>query len=58
MNFCLEHNFQSIEASNFKLHIQIDHIKDKCSVQETSLFHFIIELLPFVNFNFGFLPGA
>ena len=34
MNFCLSHNFQSIEASNFKLHTQIDHIKEKCSVQE------------------------
>ena len=26
MNFYLGHNFQSIEASNFKLHTQIDHI--------------------------------
>ena len=34
MNFCPGHNFQSIEASNFKLHTQIDHIKDKCIVQE------------------------
>ena len=34
MNFCPGHNFKSIEASNFKLHTQIDDIKDKCSVQE------------------------
>ena len=34
MNFGLGHNFQSIQASNFKLHAQIDHIKDKYSVQE------------------------
>ena len=34
MSFCPGHNFQSIEASNFKLHIQINHIKEKCSVQE------------------------
>ena len=31
---CLGHNFKSIKASNFKLHIQIGHIVDKCSVQE------------------------
>ena len=35
MNFCAWHDFQSIEASNLKLHTQTDHIKDKCSVQET-----------------------
>ena len=29
------HNFQSKEASNFKLTTQIDHIKEKCSVQES-----------------------
>ena len=29
MNFCPGHNSQSIEASNFKLDTQIDHIKDK-----------------------------
>ena len=34
MNFCPGHNFQSIEASNFKPHIRIGHIKEKCSVQE------------------------
>ena len=28
------HNFQSIEAINLKVHILIDHIKEKCSVQE------------------------
>ena len=50
--FLSGHNFQSIEASNFKLHIQIDHIKGKCSV------HLIIELLPFVNFYKEFLSGA
>ena len=27
MNFCPGHNLQSKEASNFKLHTQIDHIK-------------------------------
>ena len=27
MHFCPGHNFQSIEASNFKLLTQIDHIK-------------------------------
>ena len=26
--------FQSIEASNFKLHIQIDHRKEKCTMRE------------------------
>ena len=31
MSFCLGHNFQSIEASNLKLHTLIDHIMDKCS---------------------------
>ena len=51
MNFCPGHNFKSIEASNFRLQTQIDHIKDKCSVQEPVF----LELLPFVNFNFGFL---
>ena len=34
MNFCPGHNFQSIEASNLKLHTQIDYFKDKGSVQE------------------------
>ena len=34
MNFCPGHIFQSITAINFKLHAQIDHIKDKRSVQE------------------------
>ena len=34
MNFRLGHNFQNIEASNFKFHTQIDHIKDKHIVQE------------------------
>ena len=34
MNFCLGHNFQSIEASNFRLHTQIDHIEEKYKVQE------------------------
>ena len=34
MNFCQGHNFQSIEASNFKFHTQIDHITDKCIVQK------------------------
>ena len=33
-DFCPGHNFQSIEASNFKHYIQIDHIKEKCSVLE------------------------
>ena len=27
MNFSQGHNFQITEASNFKLHTQIDHIK-------------------------------
>ena len=30
---CPRHNFKSIKASNFKLHIQIGHIEEKCSVQ-------------------------
>ena len=34
MNFSLGHNFQSIEASNFKLHTQTELIKEKCSVQD------------------------
>ena len=34
MNVYPGHNFQSIQASNFKLHTRIDHIKDKSSVQE------------------------
>ena len=34
MDFCPGHNFQSIEASTFKLHIQIDHIKLKYIAQE------------------------
>ena len=34
LDFCPGHNFQSIEASNFKLSTQIGHIKDKYSVQE------------------------
>ena len=29
-----EHNFKSIKTSNFKLHIQIGHIVEKCNVQE------------------------
>ena len=50
-DFCQGHNFQSIEASNLNFHIQIDHIKEKCSVQELiTLFHLIIELVPFLNF--------
>ena len=32
---CPGHNFKSIEASNFKLHTQIGHIVEKCTVQET-----------------------
>ena len=31
---CPGHNFKSIKASNFKLHTQIGHIVEKCSVQE------------------------
>ena len=31
---CPGHNLKSIKASNFKLHIQIGHIVQKCSVQE------------------------
>ena len=42
MDFCPGHNFQSIEASNFKLHPQIDRNKEKCSVQELLLIPFII----------------
>ena len=38
MNFCPEHNFQSIEANNFKLNTQVEHIKEKCSVQEPWLY--------------------
>ena len=32
IDFSQGHNFQSIETSNFKLHTQIDHIKDKCII--------------------------
>ena len=28
------HNFKSFKASNFKLHTQIGHIVEKCSVQK------------------------
>ena len=28
------HNFKSIKASNFKLHTEIGHIVEKCTVQE------------------------
>ena len=35
MNVVRGINFQSIKASNFKLHTQIDQIKDKYSVQES-----------------------
>ena len=28
------HNFKSIKATKFKLHTQIGHIMEKCSVQE------------------------
>ena len=31
---CPGHNFISIKASNFKLHTQICHIAEECSVQE------------------------
>ena len=34
MDFFPGHNLKTIEASNFKLHTHIDHIKVKCSVQE------------------------
>ena len=34
MDFCLGHNFQSIEASNFKLQTKINHITGMCNVQE------------------------
>ena len=33
-DFSPGHNFQSTEASNFKLNMQIDHIKEQHSVQE------------------------
>ena len=35
---CQGHNFESIKASNFKLHTQTGHIVEKCSVQEPQLF--------------------
>ena len=34
MDSCPGHDFQSIEASNFKLYTKINHITEKCSVQE------------------------
>ena len=34
MKSCLGHNFKSIKASNFKLHTQIVHTMEKCSLQE------------------------
>ena len=34
MNICPGRDFQSVKASNFELHTQIDQIKDKCTVQE------------------------
>ena len=58
MNFCLGHNFQSIEGSNFKLHTQIDHIKDSAVYKNHNSIPSNLELLPFVIFNLGFLSGA
>ena len=34
MKSCQGHNFKNIKASNFRLHTQIGHIVEKCSVQE------------------------
>ena len=50
MDFCLGHNFQSIEASNFKLHTQIDHIKDKRSVQESLLYSIFFGVISICKF--------
>ena len=60
MKFCPGHKFQIIEASNFKLHSQIYHIKDNAVYKNHkifNLFHLFLELLPFVNLNFAFCPG-
>ena len=55
MEFCPRRNFQSIEASNFKLHKQIDHIK---KYKNNNFIPLFLELLPLVYFNFGFLSRA
>ena len=60
MNFCPGQNSQSIEASNFKLqtsHTDRSHSGQVQCTKTVTLFHLFLELLPFINFNFGFLSG-
>ena len=52
MNFCPGQNFQSIQASNFKL-----QNTDRSHCGEVQYTRTITLLLPFVNFNFGFFSG-
>ena len=37
LNFCLDHNFQTIKAINLKLHTLIDHMMENSSAQEPKL---------------------
>ena len=37
LNFCLDHNFQTIEATNLKLHALIEHSMENSSAQESQL---------------------
>ena len=37
LNFCLDHNFQTIKAINLKLHTLIEHSMENSSVQEPQL---------------------
>ena len=34
LNFCPGHNFQTVKAINLKLNTLIEHIMEKCTVQE------------------------
>ena len=34
LEFCLEHNFKTMQVINMKLHMQIDLIEEKCGAQE------------------------
>ena len=37
LNFCLDHNFQSMKANNLKLHTLIEHMMENSSAQEPQL---------------------
>ena len=37
LNFCLDHNFQTIKAINLKLYTLIEHMMENSSVQEPQL---------------------